>query len=74
MLALSLRVSQHPFLSDRKRSREIINGLTDAAWNLLVAAYASMEVDELYFQGLCLLAQVDFAGTHLLRMNRECLR
>ncbi len=62
MLAVSLRTCRHPFLRDKKTMVETLDILAAAAWDLLATAYARFEFDLSYFQGLCLLAQVDFAS------------
>ena len=64
MLALSLRTSQHPLAGNRERLAKTVNDLSESAWELLMKAYSRMEVDVHYFQGLCLQAQVDFAGKY----------
>lgn len=42
--------------------RETKQLLSESAWYHLVEAYSSFSFDEAYFQGLCLMVQLDFAG------------
>lgn len=65
MLALSLRTSSHPFVESRELQQKLVRNLSEAAWQLLTQAYSKMDIGISYFQGLCLLAQVDFAGEQL---------
>jgi len=59
MLALSLRTSS----SDGGTTIATdLDSLTETAWSLLSARYTGFDIDEDYFEGLCLLAQVDFAS------------
>ncbi|KAK2594973.1 hypothetical protein QQS21_007331 [Conoideocrella luteorostrata] len=76
MLALTLRTAKHPFLEllgpGGERQRDfILSDLSEAAWRLVTQAYASMDVDVHYFQGLCLLAQVDFAEGRTRRAQAQ---
>jgi hypothetical protein len=61
MLALSLRRSNHPLLSPINRRREFLEMISQRAWDLLAEAYRHFELDDCYFQALCLFAQVDYA-------------
>lgn len=62
MLALSIRCSTHPFWVDREKSKSWIQSLTGKSWNDLLHMYGEGHTGLHYLQGLCLLAQVDFAG------------
>ncbi|KAI6711761.1 C6 transcription factor [Diplocarpon mali] len=62
MLALSIRCSSHPFWSDRSKLNNWIGALTEKSWKELVNLYSEGDTSLPYLQGLCLLAQVDFAG------------
>ncbi|KAF2123428.1 hypothetical protein P153DRAFT_361995 [Dothidotthia symphoricarpi CBS 119687] len=59
MLALSLRSCGHSFFSDKTEIRDCLTKLTQLSWELLCKAYCAFDIDDAYFQGLCLLAQVD---------------
>ena len=62
LLAVSLRISNHPLFPSKDALAEMCGTLTEAAWSLLAAQYANFDFDLAYFQALCLLAQVDFAS------------
>ena len=62
MLALSLRSSQHTSCRYPQVRQEYTKELTRHSWNLLVKAYCEFNIDDAYFEGLCLLAQVDAGG------------
>jgi hypothetical protein len=62
LLSISLRTSQNPFFRDKSAIAETCGMLSEAAWTLLAAQYATFDFDLAYFQALCLLAQVDFAS------------
>lgn len=59
MLALSLRRSSRGDFVDSARCTPQM--LVQRTWDLLSDSYRRFEIDENYFQALCLLAQVDFA-------------
>lgn len=61
MLAVSLRTSKHPWLRDKNHLHQVVAQLADRGWDLLVKAYASFDINESYFQALCVMAQRDFA-------------
>jgi hypothetical protein len=63
MLALSIRCSSHPFWVDLFKPRSWMQALTERAWKDLLQLYGDGDTGLQYLQGLCLLAQVDFAGT-----------
>lgn len=62
LLAVSLRISNHPFFPSKEALADMCGMLTEATWSLLAAQYANFHFDLPYFQALCLLAQVDFAS------------
>ena len=62
MLALSIRCSSHPFWTDPSKLNSWLQYLTDRAWKDLLQLYGDGDTGLQYLQGLCLLAQVDFAG------------
>lgn len=64
LLAVSLRTCQNPFFHDKEAIAETCGMLSEAAWNLLAAQYSKFDFDLVYFQALCLLAQVDFASKY----------
>lgn len=66
MLALSIRCSSHPFWTDTPNLRSWLQHLTDRAWKDLLQLYGDGDTGLEYLQGLCLLAQVDFAGMYRL--------
>ena len=41
---------------------QCIAKLTQLSWNLITTAYCSFEIDDVYFQALCLQVQVDMGG------------
>jgi hypothetical protein len=67
MLALSIRCSSHPFWKDQPRLTKCINDLTEKSWRDLLHMYGEGDVGLHYLQGVCLLAQVDFAGAFKCR-------
>jgi hypothetical protein len=69
MLALSIRCSSHPFWSDKAALRNAIISLSERSWHHLTQLYGEGATDLEYLQGLCLLAQVDFAGMYLLPLS-----
>ncbi|KAH8884069.1 hypothetical protein GQ53DRAFT_846430 [Thozetella sp. PMI_491] len=71
MLTLSLRASTDPLFYDRKARAEMLGLLSNIAWGLLTKAYSSSEFGLSYFQGLCLLAQSDFATGNLTRSRAQ---
>lgn len=58
MLALSLRTA-----GDSTITAADLDSLANIAWSLLSIRYADFDIDNDFFEGLCLLAQVDFAST-----------
>ncbi len=68
MLALSIRCSSHPFWTDRPKVQSWMNILTEKSWRDLLYLYGEGDTSLQYLQGLCLLAQVDFAGTSFLHL------
>ncbi|KAH6644655.1 hypothetical protein C7974DRAFT_25537 [Boeremia exigua] len=71
MLALSLRSSRHPFFKDTSVRTRCIANLTQLAWNLITMAYCEFEIDDVYFQALCLQAQVDSGDGKLERARAQ---
>jgi hypothetical protein len=63
MLSLSIRCSSHPFWADRSTLNRWIDGLTEKSWRELLRMYGESNTNLEYLQGLCLLSQVDFAGS-----------
>lgn len=66
MLALSIRCSSHEFWATQKKVNDWIRALTERSWHDLLNRYGEGDTSLEYLQGLCLLAQVDFAGMWLL--------
>lgn len=62
MLALSLRSSRHPFFETKGERMRSIANLTQLSWNLITRAYCNFEIDDVYFEALCLQVQVDMGG------------
>lgn len=62
MLALSIRCSSHPFWKEQPKLNAWIRALTEKSWQDLLDLYGKEDIGLHYLQGLCLLAQVDFAG------------
>lgn len=62
MLALSLRSSRHSFFRNKGDRMQCIAKLTQLSWNLITTAYCDFEIDDVYFQALCLQVQVDMGG------------
>jgi hypothetical protein len=62
MLALSIRCSQQPFWSNESVLGLATRSLSERSWQHLLQLYGQGATDLEYLQGLCLLAQVDFAG------------
>ncbi|EKD18948.1 hypothetical protein MBM_03190 [Drepanopeziza brunnea f. sp. 'multigermtubi' MB_m1] len=71
MLALSIRCSSHPFWSDQSKLNDCIRALTDDSWKKLVNLYSRGDTSLPYLQGLCLLAQVDFADGRVQRAHTQ---
>ncbi|PBP16908.1 hypothetical protein BUE80_DR012383 [Diplocarpon rosae] len=71
MLALSIRCSSHPFWSDQSKLNDWIGALTEKSWKELVNLYAEGDTSLPYLQGLCLLAQVDFADGRVQRAHTQ---
>ncbi|KAI9054442.1 hypothetical protein LZ554_001604 [Drepanopeziza brunnea f. sp. 'monogermtubi'] len=71
MLALSIRCSSHPFWSDQSKLNHCIRALTDDSWKKLVNLYSQGDTSLPYLQGLCLLAQVDFADGRVQRAHTQ---
>lgn len=62
MLALSIRCSSHKFWTTEEKINDWICALTERSWHDLLQRYGEGDTSLAYLQGLCLLAQVDFAG------------
>ncbi len=62
MLALTIRCSSHPFWSNESVLQNAVASLSDRSWQHLLQLFGQGATDLEYLQGLCLLAQVDFAG------------
>ncbi|KAH8629534.1 Regulatory protein CAT8 [Alternaria alternata] len=71
MLALSLRSSRHPFLSNRFERMRCIARMTKLSWNLTAKAYCDFAIDDVYFQALCLQVQVDSGDGRLERARAQ---
>ncbi|TVY91264.1 hypothetical protein LAWI1_G004693 [Lachnellula willkommii] len=71
MLALSIRCSSHPFWTDTPKRRSWLQHLTDRAWKDLLQLYGDGDTGLEYLQGLCLLAQVDFADGRVKRAHSQ---
>ncbi|CZR52279.1 uncharacterized protein PAC_02156 [Phialocephala subalpina] len=71
MLALSIRCSSHPFWADREKSKSWIRSLTVKSWQDLLQMYGEGHTGLHYLQGLCLLAQVDFADGRVQRAHTQ---
>lgn len=61
MLALSLRMSRHPFLQNEEKKARVLQLLADSTWDALCTAHATQDFDLTYFQALCFLAEADFS-------------
>ena len=62
MLALSIRCSRQLFWSNKSVLGHATRSLSERSWQHLLQLYSQGATDLEYLQGLCLLAQVDFAG------------
>lgn len=62
MLALSIRCSSHLFWCNDSVLQNATRALSERSWQYLLRLYGEGAADLEYLQGLCLLAQVDFAG------------
>ncbi|PBP20744.1 hypothetical protein BUE80_DR008302 [Diplocarpon rosae] len=71
MLALSIRCSSHPFWSDQSKLSNWIGTLTEKSWKEMINLYAEGDTSLPYLQGLCLLAQVDFADGRVQRAHTQ---
>ncbi|KAF2820158.1 hypothetical protein CC86DRAFT_471309 [Ophiobolus disseminans] len=71
MLALSLRSSRHSFFNTESRKRNQLNRLSQLSWGLLAKAYGDFDLDDAYFEGLCLLALVDSGEGHYERARAQ---
>ncbi|TVY32428.1 hypothetical protein LOCC1_G008036 [Lachnellula occidentalis] len=71
MLALSIRCSLHPFWTDPSNVTSWLQHLTDRAWKDLLQLYGDGDTGLQYLQGLCLLAQVDFADGRVKRAHSQ---
>ncbi|TVY28676.1 hypothetical protein LHYA1_G002410 [Lachnellula hyalina] len=71
MLALSIRCSSHPFWTDPSKLNSWLQYLTDRAWKDLLQLYGDGDTGLQYLQGLCLLAQVDFADGRVRRAHSQ---
>ncbi|KAG0648866.1 putative transcriptional regulatory [Hyphodiscus hymeniophilus] len=71
MLALSIRCSSHHFWSKDSVLRNAIQALSESSWKHLIGLYGEGATDLEYLQGLCLLAQVDFADGRVRRAQTQ---
>ncbi|KAH7086447.1 hypothetical protein FB567DRAFT_71379 [Paraphoma chrysanthemicola] len=71
MLALSLRSSRNSFFTSRSDRAECIARLTKLSWDLIARAYCDFDIDDAYFQALCLHAQVDAGDERLERAQAQ---
>jgi len=62
MLALSIRCSKHDYWSNRSKMFQTSYMAAEHTWNILQELYWRSKTSLSYLQGLCLLAQVDFAS------------
>jgi hypothetical protein len=72
MLALSIRCSLHPFWTSKSVLQSATQALSERSWQQLLRLYGEGATDLEYLQGLCLLAQVDFAGMESSALLRNC--
>ncbi|KAG4434835.1 hypothetical protein IFR05_009674 [Cadophora sp. M221] len=71
MLALSFRCSSHNFWADQQKTNDWIRALTEISWRDLMHRYGEGDTSLEYLQGLCLLAQVDFADGRVQRAHTQ---
>ncbi|KAI8933128.1 hypothetical protein NX059_009769 [Plenodomus lindquistii] len=71
MLALSLRSSTHPFFGNKTERRALVDKMTQLSWQCLANAYCAFDIDDAYFQGLCLLVQVDLGDGNCERARAQ---
>ncbi|PVH91968.1 hypothetical protein DM02DRAFT_307554 [Periconia macrospinosa] len=71
MLALSLRSSRHPFFKNELERTNCTDKLTKLSWGLIANAYCNFDIDDVYFQALCLQAQVDSGDGKLERARAQ---
>ncbi|KAE8453273.1 hypothetical protein EG329_011340 [Mollisiaceae sp. DMI_Dod_QoI] len=71
MLALAIRCSSHPYWADREKSKRWMQSLTKKSWHDLLHMYGEGHTGLHYLQGLCLLAQVDFADGRVQRAHTQ---
>ncbi|PVH75482.1 hypothetical protein DL98DRAFT_593093 [Cadophora sp. DSE1049] len=71
MLALSIRCSSHKFWTDQRKVNDWIRALTERSWHDLLQRYGEGDTSLEYLQGLCLLAQVDFADGRVQRAHTQ---
>ncbi|KAI9150694.1 hypothetical protein HJFPF1_10470 [Paramyrothecium foliicola] len=71
MLALSLRTFDHAMEEQVQAFARTLDILIESTWSLLTAAITRFEFDIHFFQGLCLLAQVDFATGNASRAQAQ---
>ncbi|KAH8691753.1 hypothetical protein GQ44DRAFT_201422 [Phaeosphaeriaceae sp. PMI808] len=71
MLALSLRSSRHSFFKNKLERTNCTDKLTKLSWGLIAKAYCNFEIDDVYFQALCLQAQVDSGDGRLERARAQ---
>ncbi|KAK0103520.1 hypothetical protein ONS95_005541 [Cadophora gregata] len=71
MLALSIRCSSHEFWEDQSKINDWIRALSDWSWYNLLQRYGEGDTSLEYLQGLCLLAQVDFADGRVQRAHTQ---
>lgn len=62
MLALTIRVSGHEFFAGPSVRANWTETFTSKAWDLLSDMYKAERLGLSFLQGICLLAQADFAG------------
>ncbi|XP_014555252.1 hypothetical protein COCVIDRAFT_102958 [Bipolaris victoriae FI3] len=71
MLALSLRSSQHPFFKNQLERKRCTDNLTTLSWGLIAKAYCNFDIDDVYFEALCLQVQVDLGDERLERARSQ---
>ncbi|KAM0716422.1 hypothetical protein Q7P37_007867 [Cladosporium fusiforme] len=71
MVALVSMTSKHRLSSDMEQLSCLSQRLAERSWSLLSEAYAECRTDESYLEGLCLMAQRDFAVGNTLRARSQ---
>ena len=69
LLALTLPTFHHTLAENKEQLERVLQFFVGSAWQLLTEAITKFEFDISFFQGLCLLSQVDFACKDLLTLE-----